>query len=64
MIGSISHYKLGNLKIKLAVIFAVPSIYFFTFIRKIIIPLIPSNLANIGGFDITKDLLIMVVLHS
>jgi hypothetical protein len=38
--------------------------YFFTFIRKIILPLIPSNLANIGGFDITKDLLIMVVLHS
>jgi hypothetical protein len=30
-------------------------------IRKIILPLIPSNLANIGGFDITKDLLIMVV---
>jgi uncharacterized membrane protein YfcA len=61
MIGSISHYKLGNLKIKAAIIFAAPSILSLLFIRKIILPLIPSNLATIDSFDITKDLLIMVV---
>lgn len=61
MIGSISHYKLGNLKMKSAVIFAVPSIVSLLFIRKIILPLIPSTLVTIDGFDFTKDLLIMVV---
>jgi len=61
MIGSISHYKLGNLKMKSAVIFAVPSILSLLFIRKLILPLLPSTIATIGSFDITKDLLIMVV---
>ena len=61
MIGSISHYKLGNLIMKSAVIFAVPSILSLLFIRKLILPLLPSTIATIGSFDITKDLLIMVV---
>lgn len=61
MIGSISNYKLGNLKIKSAIIFAVPSILSLLFIRKLILPLLPSTIATIGSFDVTKDLLIMVV---
>jgi uncharacterized membrane protein YfcA len=61
MIGSYSHYKLGNLKMKSAIIFAVPSIISLLFIRKLILPLIPSTIATLNGFAITKDLLIMVV---
>lgn len=61
MIGSISHYQLGNLKMKSAVIFAIPSIISLLLIRKLILPLIPSTIASVKGFDITKDLLIMVV---
>jgi uncharacterized membrane protein YfcA len=61
MIGSVSHYKLGNLKMKSAVIFAVPSIVSLLFIRKLILPLIPSTITSISGIDITKDLLIMIV---
>ena len=61
MIGSYSHYKLGNLKIKSAIIFAVPSIISLLFIRRSVLPYIPSNIGSIDGFDITKDLLIMIV---
>ena len=61
MIGSISHYKLGNLKMKSAVIFAVPSIVSLLFIRKLILPLIPSTITSISGIDVTKDLLIMII---
>jgi uncharacterized membrane protein YfcA len=61
MIGSFSHYKLGNLKMKPALIFAIPSIVSLLFIRKLILPLIPTTIATLSGFDITKDLLIMVV---
>jgi uncharacterized membrane protein YfcA len=61
MIGSLNHYKQGNLKIKSALVFAIPSILSLLFIRKIILPIIPDSLFNIGNFEITKDLLIMVV---
>ncbi|CAM3067954.1 sulfite exporter TauE/SafE family protein [Flavobacterium frigoris] len=61
MIGSFSHYKLGNLKIKSALIFAVPSILSLLFVRKIILPLLPDILFSIDDFDITKNLLIMIV---
>ncbi|WP_339920355.1 sulfite exporter TauE/SafE family protein [uncultured Flavobacterium sp.] len=61
MIGSFSHYKLGNLKIKSALVFAVPSILSLLFVRKIILPLLPDILFSIDNFDITKNLLIMIV---
>jgi uncharacterized membrane protein YfcA len=61
MIGSFSHYKLGNLKIKSALIFAVPSILSLLFVRKIILPLLPDILFSVNDFDITKNILIMVV---
>ncbi|WP_016990492.1 sulfite exporter TauE/SafE family protein [Flavobacterium sp. ACAM 123] len=61
MIGSFSHYKLGNLKIKSALVFAVPSILSLLFIRKIILPLLPDILFSIDDFYITKNILIMIV---
>jgi len=61
MIGSYSHYRLGNLKIKSALVFAVPSILSLLFIRKMVLHLIPDTLFFINEFEITKNLLIMVV---
>lgn len=61
MIGSYSHYQLGNLKIKSALVFAVPSILSLLFIRKMVLHLIPDTLFFINEFEITKNLLIMVV---
>tara|TARA_R110000868_G_scaffold174940_1_gene411816 strand:- start:28542 stop:29330 length:789 start_codon:yes stop_codon:yes gene_type:complete len=61
MFGSYSHYKLGNLKIKSALVFAIPSILSLLIVRKIILPLIPDTLFSIHNFDVTKNLLIMVV---
>jgi uncharacterized membrane protein YfcA len=61
MIGSYSHYKLGNLKIKSALVFAVPSILSLLLVRKILMPLIPDSLFFIEDFEVTKGLLIMVI---
>ncbi|SDX13964.1 sulfite exporter TauE/SafE family protein [Flavobacterium degerlachei] len=61
MIGSYSHYKLGNLKIKSALVFAFPSILSLLLVRKIILPIIPDTILTIADFDITKNFLIMVV---
>ena len=61
MFGSYRHYKLGNLKIKSALVFGLPSIVSLLFIRKIIFHLIPDTLYSINEFHFTKNLLIMVV---
>ncbi|WP_309641493.1 sulfite exporter TauE/SafE family protein [Flavobacterium sp.] len=61
MVGAYRHYTLGNLKIKSALYFALPSIVSLLIIRKILLPKIPASLFYIHDFEVTKDLLIMVV---
>ncbi|MFV8369383.1 sulfite exporter TauE/SafE family protein [Flavobacterium sp. LB2R40] len=61
MIGSYGHYKLGNLKLKPALIFAIPSVLSLLFVRDIILPTIPSVLFTINAFEVSKNLLIMII---
>jgi len=60
MVGAYQHYKLGNLKIRTALIFAFPSIISLLIIRKILLPKIPENVMQFGHFELTKNLLIMI----
>lgn len=61
MVGAYRHYKLGNLKIKSALYFALPSVISLLLVRKLLVPKIPATLGYIQGFEISKNLLIMVV---
>ncbi len=61
MVGTYQHYRLGNLKIKPALNFAFPSVVSLLFIRKIVLPAIPVRLFSIGTFEVSKELLIMMV---
>ncbi|HNP34028.1 MAG TPA: sulfite exporter TauE/SafE family protein [Flavobacterium sp.] len=61
MVGAYRHYKLGNLKIKSALYFAFPSVISLLFVRKSLVSKIPTTLGYIQGFEISKNLLIMVV---
>jgi uncharacterized membrane protein YfcA len=61
LVGSIRHYTLGNLQIKSALIFAIPSVLTLLLVRKIVLPLIPQHLFDIGSLEIAKNNLIMVV---
>lgn len=61
MVGAYSHYKLGNLKIKSALIFAFPSVISLLLIRKIILPNIPQILFAINNFSFSKNLLLIIV---
>ena len=56
MIGSYSHYRLGNLKIKAALIFAIPSVFSLLFVRDIILPKIPALLFTLHNFEVSKNL--------
>ena len=59
--GCISHYKLGNLKIKSAMYFAIPSIVSILIIREVIFPKIASTIFSIASYEVSKNFLIMIV---
>lgn len=59
--GSYSHYKMGNLQLKSALVFAIPSIISILIIREVIFPQIANTLFSIASYAVSKDLLIMIV---
>lgn len=59
--GGYSHYKLGNLKLKTALYFAIPSVFSILIIREVIFPQIASTLFTVASYAVSKDLLIMIV---
>lgn len=59
--GCFTHYRIGNLKIKSAMYFAVPSIFSILVIREVILLKIPVILFDINGFQVTKNFLIMII---
>lgn len=60
LVGSFQHFKLGNLKIKSALVFAFPSLLSLLFIRKIILPTLPIEILRLNDFVLTKNILIMI----
>lgn len=61
LFGCYSHYKMGNLKIKAALYFAIPSVFSILIIREVIFPQIASTLFSIASFQVSKDFMIMIV---
>ena len=61
MFGSFSQYRLGNLKIKAALVFAIPSVLSLLFVRDVILPKIPTIILTVNSFEISKNLVIMTV---
>ncbi len=61
MTGAFRHYTLGNLKIKSAFYFAIPSLVSLVLVRKILLPKIPESLLIFNHFEVTKNILIMIV---
>jgi hypothetical protein len=61
LFGGYSHFKLGNLNIKTALYFALPSIISILIIREVIFPQIASTIFTVASYAVSKDLLIMIV---
>ena len=61
LVGSYRHFKLGNLQVKSALFFAIPSVFSLLFVRKLVLPNIPEILFSIHQLEVTKNLLIMIV---
>lgn len=61
LIGSFPKYKGGEINIRTAVIFGIPSIASVFATRAFIVPAIPAELFTIGSFVVTKSLLMMML---
>ncbi len=61
LVGTKRHYSLGNIKISIALYFALPSVISILITRKILIPLIPDQIFQVNDFILTKNILTMIV---
>lgn len=61
LLGCISHYKMGNLQLKSALYFAIPSVFSILIIREVIFPQIATTLFTIATYQVSKNDLIMIV---
>ena len=59
--GTFTHFKNGNVHLKTALIFGVPSILSVYAVRKFVVPIIPDPFFSLGTFTVTKPLFVMVL---
>ena len=60
-IGSFPKYKGGEINLKTAIIFGIPSIAAVYATRAFIVPAIPEAIFSIGNLAVTKSLLMMLL---
>ena len=61
IVGSFSYFKKGLVNIKTAVVFGIPSIIAVFLTRAYIVPAIPHQIFKVGGFIVTKSILLMLL---
>jgi len=61
LVGSVSHLRNGNVHLKTALIFGLPSIVSVYTVRKFVVPVIPDTLFTWGSFSLSKPLFVMVL---
>lgn len=60
-VGSYSYFKKGLVSVKTAIVFGIPSIVAVFLTRAYIVPAIPEEILSIGSFELTKNILLMVL---
>lgn len=61
LVGAFPKYKEGLINIPTAIVFGIPSIAAVFATRKFIVPMIPDSIFYIGGFEVTKGVMMMVL---
>lgn len=60
LVGSFSYFKKGFIDSKTALFFGIPSIVAVFFTRHYILPAIPEHVMNIGNFELSRSILLMM----
>lgn len=61
LVGAVPKYRQGEVNLKTALIFGIPSILAVYATRSFVVPAIPSHIFTIGSFILTKSLLLMLL---
>lgn len=61
LIGALSHFRLGNIHLRTAVLFGTPSIAGVYLVRAFVVPAIPAEIVSLGDLLITKGLLLLLL---
>lgn len=61
LIGSYSHFRKGNLDVRTALLFGLPSILSVYAVRKFVVPIIPDPLFTLGGAVVSKSVAILIL---
>jgi len=61
LVGSYSHFKKGNVHLKTALIFGLPSIASVYAVRKFLVPAIPDPIFETASFVLDKSLFVMLL---
>lgn len=59
--GVFSHYRQGNVDLRTALFFGIPSLISVFIMRKWVLPAMPHHLMHMGTFELTKPTLLMLV---
>jgi uncharacterized membrane protein YfcA len=61
LVGAFPKYRLGQIDLKTALVFGIPSIIAVFLTRKVLVPAIPASLFEIAGVSVTKALAMMIL---
>jgi uncharacterized membrane protein YfcA len=61
MVGAFNNWRKGFVQIKTALLFGISSITTVFITRKFIVPAVPKHILTVGKFDLTEDILTMVL---
>lgn len=61
LVGSLSHISQGNIHWRTAFVFGLPSIVGVYLTRLYVVPIIPSTVFQIGEFELTKSLFLLIL---
>jgi len=57
--GSFSHFKKGNVNLKMALIFGAPSVLAVFLVRRFLVPAIPNEIFTLGAYTLYRDTFIL-----
>lgn len=60
VIGAYKNFKKGLVDVKTAIIFAIPAFIAVYITRRFLVPIIPDSVFTLAGFEVTKNIFIML----
>ena len=61
MVGVVQYFRKDQVDIRTGILFALPALLVVFLMRRLIMPAIPSCICQVGKFELTKELLVMIV---